>query len=99
MSLNIKSEEAHRDRLRLDKAIGLADRLLAIGTDCAGRLQEPFGSSDHDGDHHTLAPIDLAAGRAGSRGSCSVRQSRFAQSAEKALEDVAAVGHVFTHPR
>ena len=72
MSLNIKSEEAHRlarelarltgesmtaavteavrerlDRLRRDEAVGLADRLLAIGKDCAARLNEPFRSADH----------------------------------------------------
>jgi antitoxin VapB len=72
MSLNIKSEEAHRlaqelarltgesmtaavteavrqrlDRVRREQAVGLADRLLAIGKDCASRLKEPFRSVDH----------------------------------------------------
>src|SRR3954451_19842597 len=72
MSLNIKSEEAHRlaqelarltgesmtaavthavrerlDRVRREQAVGLADRLLAIGKDCAPRLREPFRSVDH----------------------------------------------------
>jgi antitoxin VapB len=72
MSLNIKSEEAHRlaqelarltgesmtaavteavrerlDRVRRERAAGLADRLLAIGKDCAARLKEPFRSADH----------------------------------------------------
>jgi antitoxin VapB len=72
MSLNIKSEEAHRlaqelarltgesmtaavtravrerlDRLRRERAVSLADRLLAIGRDCAARLKEPFRSVDH----------------------------------------------------
>ena len=72
MSLNIKSEEAHRlarelarltsesmttavteairerlDRLRLAEPAGLADRLLAIGRDCAARLKEPYRSTDH----------------------------------------------------
>jgi len=72
MSLNIKSEEAHRlaqelarltgesmtaavtravrerlDRLRRERAVSLADRLLAIGKDCAVRLKEPFRSADH----------------------------------------------------
>ena len=72
MSLNIKSEEAHRlaqelarltgecmtaavtravrerlDRLRRERAVSLADRLLAIGKDCAARLKEPFRSADH----------------------------------------------------
>ena len=72
MSLNIKSEEAHRlaqqlakltgesmtaavtravrerlDRVRRQRLGGLADRLLAIGRDCAARLKEPFRSIDH----------------------------------------------------
>jgi len=39
-----------RERLeRLGRARGdlLADRLLAIGKDCAGRLKEPFRSTAH----------------------------------------------------
>jgi antitoxin VapB len=72
MSLNIKSEEAHRlarelarltgesmtaavteavrerlDRVRRGDAVGLADRLVAIGKDCAVRLKEPFRTADH----------------------------------------------------
>ena len=72
MSLNIKTEEAHRlarelaamtgesltaavtealrerlDRLRKQQNASLADRLLAIGKDCAARLKEPFRSIDH----------------------------------------------------
>jgi antitoxin VapB len=72
LSLNIKSEEAHRlarelatltgesmtaavthavrerlDRVRRERGTGLADRLLAIGRDCASRLKEPFRSADH----------------------------------------------------
>jgi len=72
MSLNIKSEEAHRlarelarltgesmtaavteavrerlDRLRRGDTAGLADRLVAIGKDCAARLKEPFRTGDH----------------------------------------------------
>jgi antitoxin VapB len=35
------------DRLRRNEAVGLADRMLAIGKDCAGRLKEPFRSADH----------------------------------------------------
>jgi antitoxin VapB len=35
------------DRLRGEDAIGLADRLLAIGRDCAARLPEPYRSRDH----------------------------------------------------
>ena len=74
MSLNIKSEEAHRlaqelarltgesmtaavtqamrerlDRVRREQAVGLADRLLAIGKDCAAHLKEPFRTVDHGG--------------------------------------------------
>jgi len=72
MSLNIKSEEAHRlarelarltgesmtaavteavrerlDRVRRGDAVGLANRLVAIGKDCAVRLKEPFRTADH----------------------------------------------------
>jgi len=72
MSLNIKSEEAHRlaqelarltgesmtaavtqamrerlDRVRRERAVGLAERLLAIGKDCASHLKEPFRTVDH----------------------------------------------------
>ena len=35
------------DRLGRANGGGLADRLLAIGKDCAGRLKEPFRSADH----------------------------------------------------
>jgi antitoxin VapB len=35
------------DRVRRERAVGLADRLLAIGKDCAARLKEPFLSADH----------------------------------------------------
>jgi antitoxin VapB len=35
------------DRVRRERAVGLADRLLAIGKDCATRLKEPFRSADH----------------------------------------------------
>jgi len=35
------------DRLRNRQAISLAERLLAIGKDCAARLEEPFRSADH----------------------------------------------------
>ena len=72
MSLNLKSEEAHRlaqelarltgesmtaavtqamrerlDRVRREPAVGLAERLLAIGKDCAAHLKEPFRTVDH----------------------------------------------------
>ena len=35
------------DRVRREQGVSLADRLLAIGQDCAGRLKEPFRSADH----------------------------------------------------
>ena len=35
------------ERVRCERAAGLADRLLAIGKDCAARLKEPFRSVDH----------------------------------------------------
>jgi antitoxin VapB len=35
------------ERLRRDDAPSLADRLLAIGHDCATRLPEPYRSVDH----------------------------------------------------
>lgn len=34
-------------RLRSDRGGSLADQLLAIGQDCAGRLREPYRSVDH----------------------------------------------------
>ena len=42
--------EAVRERLRhlqAGRGEGLADRLLAIGQDCAPRLKEPFRSAEH----------------------------------------------------
>jgi len=35
------------DRVCQQQGLGLADRLLAIGKDCAVRLKEPFRSADH----------------------------------------------------
>lgn len=35
------------DRIRRENAAGLAERLLAIGRDCAARLKEPYRSVDH----------------------------------------------------
>jgi antitoxin VapB len=35
------------DRVRSRQALGLADRLSAIGKDCAARLKEPSRSADH----------------------------------------------------
>jgi antitoxin VapB len=63
MGLNIKNPETHRVAKELAKRAGesnavrerldeqgasVADRLLAIGQDCAKRLKEPFRSADHD---------------------------------------------------
>ncbi len=35
------------DRVLLEHNLSLADRLLAIGRDCAAHLREPFRSADH----------------------------------------------------
>jgi antitoxin VapB len=35
------------DRVRQEHNPSLADRLLAIGRDCAAHLKEPFRSADH----------------------------------------------------
>jgi antitoxin VapB len=35
------------DRIRREQSLSLADRLLAIGRDCAAHLKEPFQSADH----------------------------------------------------
>jgi len=35
------------DRVRRERGVGLADRLLAIGKECAAHLKEPFRSIDH----------------------------------------------------
>ncbi len=35
------------DRLRGEHGVGLADRLVKIGKDCAAHLQEPFRTVDH----------------------------------------------------
>ena len=35
------------ERVRRELGDSLADRLLAIGRDCAARLREPFRSADH----------------------------------------------------
>jgi len=37
------------DRLRRQQGMSLADRLLAIGEDCAAHLKEPYRSPDHAG--------------------------------------------------
>ena len=49
-SMTIAVTVALRERLarvRQKQGFGLADRLLAIGRDCAPRLKEPFRSADH----------------------------------------------------
>jgi antitoxin VapB len=35
------------DRVLRGDGVGLADRLMAIGKDCAARLKEPFRTVDH----------------------------------------------------
>lgn len=35
------------DRLRRARGVRLAERLIAIGQDCATHLKEPFRSADH----------------------------------------------------
>lgn len=35
------------DRLRRARGVSLAERLIAIGKDCAAHLKEPFRSADH----------------------------------------------------
>jgi antitoxin VapB len=35
------------DRVRRERTVRLADRLLAIGKDCAAHLKEPFRTVDH----------------------------------------------------
>lgn len=49
-SMTAAVTEAVRERLervRRDQGVGLADRLLAIGKDCAAHLKEPFRSIEH----------------------------------------------------
>jgi antitoxin VapB len=35
------------ERLRMAQPAGLAERLLAIGRDCAAKLEEPYRSAEH----------------------------------------------------
>ncbi len=35
------------ERVRRQRSVSLADRLLAIGKDCAAHLKEPYRSIDH----------------------------------------------------
>jgi len=49
-SMTAAVTEAVRERLervRRERGQSLADRLVAIGKDCAPRLKEPFRSADH----------------------------------------------------
>jgi antitoxin VapB len=49
-SLTAAVTSAIRESLAREKArrhVGVADRLLAIGKDCAPRLKEPFRSAEH----------------------------------------------------
>ena len=39
---------ARLDRVRREQGVDLAERLLAIGRDCAAHLKEPFRTIDHD---------------------------------------------------
>lgn len=43
-----KAVQERLDRVRREQGDRLADRLLAIGRDCAKRLKEPFRSVAHD---------------------------------------------------
>ncbi|MFZ1882841.1 MAG: type II toxin-antitoxin system VapB family antitoxin [Rhodoplanes sp.] len=42
-----KAMRERLDRVRQAQWGSLSERLLAIGKDCAGRLQEPYRSADH----------------------------------------------------
>lgn len=42
-----KAVRERLDRIRGKREPGLANRLLAIGKDCAGHLKEPFRSVEH----------------------------------------------------
>ena len=42
-----KAVRERLNRLRCGEVVGLADRLLVIGKDCAARLKEPFRSAGH----------------------------------------------------
>jgi antitoxin VapB len=49
-SMTLAVSEALRERLervRRDSRVGVAERLLKIGKECASRLKEPYKSIDH----------------------------------------------------
>jgi antitoxin VapB len=49
-NLTVAVTESLRERLariRRERGVSLADRLMEIGKDCARRLQEPYRSADH----------------------------------------------------
>jgi antitoxin VapB len=47
VTVSLRERLDRLDRLGRARSGNLADRLLAIGKDCAGRLKEPFRSADH----------------------------------------------------
>jgi antitoxin VapB len=49
MTVFTKALDRRLNRLRRERNGRLADRLLAIGKDCAARLKEPFRSIEHGG--------------------------------------------------
>jgi antitoxin VapB len=43
-----KAVRERLDRVRRERGVDLAERLLAIGRDCAAHLKEPFRTIDHE---------------------------------------------------
>jgi antitoxin VapB len=43
-----KAVRERLDRVRRERGVDLAERLLAIGRDCAAHLEEPFRTIDHE---------------------------------------------------
>jgi antitoxin VapB len=46
-SLTAAISQAVRERLQRERGKGLAERLIAIGEDCAPRLKDPFRYGEH----------------------------------------------------
>ncbi len=44
----IEAVRERLDRVRRERGVDLAERLLLIGRDCAAHLKEPFRTIDHD---------------------------------------------------
>ena len=44
----IKAVRERLDRVRRERGVDLAERLLAIGRDCAAHLKEPFRTINHE---------------------------------------------------